>query len=263
VIALACLAAFHALALAWIGRTRSVPASRRQLAAALSVTIPAAGPALAALALRTRGGGAPSVDELDDARPRRTLTPEAIHAAASRPAALERITATAGERRAVMATMARRGGAEAVALLRWTIERADGDAAIDAALTLEDLTRRHERRLADARARLEVEGSSAAALAAGDAAAALVESGLADPPMVPALADEAARHWQQAGARGADPCVVAERRARLALAAGRPDLALSALASVAPADPDTRERIALLAADAAFASRQSGALGAG
>jgi hypothetical protein len=257
VIALSCLAAVHLLALAWITGSREVPASRRQLAAALSVTVPVAGPVLAALALQTRGAGAPSVDELDEARPGRPLDPEAIRTAASRPSAIERITSGAGERRAVMATMARRGSSEAVGLLRWTIERAGGDAAIDAALTLEDLTRRHEGRLAVARGHLEIDDSAEAALEAGDAAAALIESGLADPPVMPALADEAARHWQTAAERGADSCAVAERRARLALAAGQPEAALVALAAARPADPALRERLAQLAADAAFASRRA------
>lgn len=256
-IALGCLAAVHLLALVWIGCSREVSASRRQLAAALSITVPVAGPALAALALETRGAGAPSVDELDDARPERPLDPQAIRIAASRPSAIERITAGAGERRAVMATMARRGSRDAIGLLRWTIERAGGDAAIDAALTLEDLTRRHEGRLAVARGRLEVDDSAGAALEAGDAAAALIESGLADPPMIPALADEAGRHWQLAAERGADTCAVAERRARLALAAGQPELALTALAAVRTTDPDLRQRLGQLAADAAFASRRA------
>lgn len=261
-IVLGCLAAVHVLALAWIARSRELPASRRHLAAALALTVPVGGPLLAALALRTAGAGTPSVDALEGERPARATTPTAIAAAASRPAALERITTSTGERRAVMATLARRCDSSAVALLRWTIERSGGEAAIDAALTLEDITRRLEERLASAQARVADDASAEAALAAGDAAAALVEAGIADAPMVRGLADEAVRHWRTAGERGADRCAVAERRARLELTVQRPDAALEALAQVEPGNPGTRERLAVLFADAAFASRQGHALSA-
>ena len=58
---------------------------------------------------------------------------------------------TVEERRAIIATLVRRGDADAVALLRWALGASDPDLAVDAALALEEMTASFDARLAACR----------------------------------------------------------------------------------------------------------------
>jgi hypothetical protein len=254
--AICVVAAIHVAAAVAIAGCR-VSASRRLLGLTLTATVPVAGPLLAVAALRGRGAGAPGVDELDVAAPVAALRAADLERLSALPPALERLCGDADARRAALATLIERGDADSIALVRWLLEHGDPEAVVEAALALEDLTRRADVSLERARARLAADASAAAALAAGDAAADLLHRGLADVVVAEELAAEARACYRLA--ESGDPSLaaaVAERRAALELAVLRPAAALEALESSAlPADQERDDRLAELAIDAAFAAR--------
>ena len=125
---------------------------------------------------------------------------------------------TVEERRAIIATLVRRGDADAVALLRWALGASDPDLAVDAALALEEMTASFDARLAacrDALARGREAGGrrrrphrraptaalppAEAALAAAELITHAIDVGIADPALVPALASEAREDYALAG----------------------------------------------------------------
>jgi len=222
---------------------RLLTGSERALGAAFVFSLPVVGAPLAALSLGTTGESAlepppppplglaelPRVEEL------RQLG-EAL------PCCEALLAASAEERRAIIATLTRRGDADAVALLRWALGSADAELAVDAAVAMEEMAASFEGRLAEARAALAParggEPPAAAADTAPDTALDAAEmvtqaiaAGIVDPALVPALASEA-RGYFIAAARDAEPeraLAAALGRAHLELEVLRPDTALACL----------------------------------
>ena len=155
---------------------------------------------------------------------------------------------TVEERRAIIATLVRRGDADAVALLRWALGASDPDLAVDAALALEEMTASFDARLAACRDAL-----AAARGGRGESAAPRHDAGVggrargrrADHPR-----DRRRRRRSRAGAgprrpkrakitssRGADTTLadaVAIGRTQLELGALRPDTALASSTPLCP-----------------------------
>jgi hypothetical protein len=173
------------------------------------------------------------------------------------------------ERRAIIATLVRRGDADAVALLRWALGASDADLAVDAALALEEMTASFDARLAACRDALaaahapeSAPGAPAAALPAAEAALAAAELithaidvGVADPALVSALASEAREDFGIAAADQTLADAVAIGRTQLELGALRPDTALAVIDEALPkVAPTTRQLLEVLREEALLAS---------
>src|SRR5690606_7210116 len=141
---------------------------------------------------------------------------------------------------------------------RWALRQADGELALEAALTLEDLQAGQEARRQDARRRLGDVVSAPAAVHAGDVVLEAILTGLAEPALVAAMADEARGYYDQAVELEPDRAPgLAERRARLELAALRPAAAVALLAR-AVEEPGVSPRLVELYNDASVALREAG-----
>lgn len=117
--------------------------SRRRLAALLVLLVPVAGAVLAAVVLRTRGGGVPAEPEPE--RPPRANYPDDIREFAEQPALVDRLIAgNSDDRLTALVALSSRGDDEAVAILRWIVDHAAPDAVLDAAVTLEEIALRGE-----------------------------------------------------------------------------------------------------------------------
>jgi hypothetical protein len=128
------------------GLARARP-SRRWLCIAAVLAVPFGGTAVAAAAIATRGRGASTTRRRRSVRRRPHLTLEDLKqlAGALPPCdALER--GDAEHRRAALSALSRRGDAEAIAVLRWAAARCDSDVALSAALALDRIGERAERR---------------------------------------------------------------------------------------------------------------------
>ena len=145
------------------------------------------------------------------------------------------LVADADERRAILSTLSRRPDRNAIDLLRWALASPHPDLAVEAALALEDIGATFDATLAAQRAALEQTPTFGGALAVADVITDAVEAGVADAPLVPALAREARQCYLRAA--DLDPAradVVAIGRARLELAVLRPDSALDAIDRALP-----------------------------
>lgn len=212
---------------------RRIVGSRRELAAVLTVTLPVLGPALAAVVLGTPGGDLQAAMEPESPEPT-SVSLNQVHLITDGLPLSEALLTSASpdERREVLAVLVRRAGTtagdpRAVALLRWALTASDPELAVEAALALEELSMTFEARLQACREELLENACFATALATGDAIAAAIQSGLADMTLVPSLAAEARRAYEQAAAL--DPSqseVVSIHWARMELHAMRPDEAL-------------------------------------
>lgn len=204
-----------------------VSSSRRLLAGTLAFLIPGAGVLLAALVRSARGGHV-ALAPLDASADAPLPNVDDVWRVCDMPSLLERLMSSDGaERLAALIVLSNRADAGAIKMLRWAVEHGPPEVVLDAALTLEELDLRREKNLELATERLLAEPGFATALAAGDAAAQAVMSGLADPVTVPALAEQARSSYLFA--LDADPArwaEVEERMARLELHAGRPAEAL-------------------------------------
>jgi len=140
-------AIFHGLAVWLVAALPSPRPSRRWLAAAAVLTVPIAGVAIAVAAVAARGRGL-----AEALRRRRTALRPRITAAALRrlAGALSPCDALAcgdaDERRSALSTLARREDPEAIALLRRAAAGRDPDLALSAALVLDEIGERAERR---------------------------------------------------------------------------------------------------------------------
>lgn len=251
-------AALHLAAVALVIARGGPPGSQRLLAAALTLTLPLVGAPIAALMSGTDGRGTIGDTGPSDAAPA---------AMAASPADLRRmaeglsccealLVADADERRAILSTLSRQADRNAVELLRWALASPHPDLAVDAALALEDIGATFDATLVANRAALERAPAFDVALAVGDAITDAVEAGVADAPLVPALAREARQGYLRAAEL--DPAradVVAIGRARLELAVLRPDSALEAIDRALPsAGVAAREQLIALRQEAALAA---------
>ena len=211
--------------------------SRRTLVAAMIFTLPVVGVGLSLLSLGTEPGGdlaepappAPEEPKLPDIRRVRSV-------AGALPACEILMVAPLDERRATLAALARRGDANAVALLRWLVSTGS-EMAVEAALALDELGTAFEADLARRRAQLAQEPTAAAARAGAALIALALENGIVEPTMVKVLAEEA-REWlarasalgkQQPRKKNSDDAATTLVRARLEMAAMMPGAALAIL----------------------------------
>lgn len=237
-----------------------VSSSRRLLAAALVLLVPFAGPLLAIIVRRTRGGKI--APEPMPCAPERRLTAADVNRLGEMPPVLERLmTGDHAERLSALVDLSNAGDASAVGVLRWTIEHGPPEVVLDAALTLEEIGLRGEATVQTSRQALADEVSYEKALAAADAAAACVIDRLADPAIARMLAEEARTGYALALAHAPDKArEIDNRLARLELAASRPRAALDILARLEAAEAADAAQVAALRDHAAFAARDFGRL---
>lgn len=249
-------AAVHIASAIVILRSRERSASRRALALALVGTVPIAGIPLGFVTLAARGGGGSPAFEQPD------LEPEAcarIAVPRDDRSVVDRLSGSRNDRRAAVATLAHRGNADAVATLRWVIERGDPDAVVDAALALQEVEDRHAARVSSDQAEADKQQTWRHAMAAADRVAEAIHTELADPSAVPRVCAAARTLYETAAERAAPevPAVLAERWAALELAAMRPEAALEILDRGAPVTHADAPRLAALRSDVEFAARRS------
>jgi hypothetical protein len=176
---------------------------------------------------------------------------------------------TVEERRAIIATLVRRGDADAVAMLRWALGASDPDLAVDAALALEEMTASFDVRLAACRdalaaargtgeaasAALPAMAATEAGLAAADLITHAIEVGVVDPALVPVLAAEAREDFEIAAGDAAQADAVAVGRTLLELLAMRPDTALTVIDAALPrAGAEARQTLLAYREEAQLAS---------
>jgi hypothetical protein len=244
-------AVLHLAALVPIAIAPALPRSERVLGAAYTFAIPVFGAPLAAISLGTAGHG-----ELVEADPSAiAVAPEAPRAEELRslgealPTCEALLAGSIDERRAIIATLALRADAGAVALLRWALGAANPDLAVESALAIEEMTASFEARMDDHRKQL-ASGAPAPeeALGAAELATDAIEAGLAETALIPSLAHEARGYFSAALA--ADPtraATIAIGRARLELAVLHPDAALEAIDEVIVSEGDAGSEAVLAA----------------
>lgn len=136
----------HWAAMFFLTRWARAPADRLWLAYALFAVIPCLGGAVAAVVLMTRGRGLVSVR-----RRRRARGSKPTHAAARKLGSALSPGDALGcgddeQRHAAMSMLSRRGDPQAIAVLRWIAAGRDADLALSAALALDEIAQREERR---------------------------------------------------------------------------------------------------------------------
>jgi len=229
--------------------------SRRILAGTVALLVPFAGPLIAALVRRARGGGVVMEPPKKPAR-QRMSSADATRLGEVSPALDRLFTSDAGERLEAMVALSGAGDAMAVEVLRWARDHGPSEVVLDCALTLEELELRSEACLVAARAALAARNCYDTALATGEAAAHLVLNGMADPAVAGTLADEAREAYRRALV--CDPSRALEvepKLAQLELAIGRPLAALAILDRVMRRIGGDQPKLARLRDDAAFAAR--------
>ena len=286
----------HAAAMLPIAFARRLTSSERTLALAFVFALPVVGALLAVLALEHGEGGGNLISDLAlaPALGAETVAADFGRLAVALPSCEALTAGTAEERRAIIATLVRRGDADSVALLRWALGASDPDLAVDAALALEEMTASFDARLATCREALAAaqgregktpegkspegaspEGASGegkpetpasalpapalpaaeAALAAAELITHAIDVGVADPALVPALASEAREDYMLAAADPAHADAVAIGRTQLELGALRPDTALATIDAALPtAGAEARQTLLALREEALLAS---------
>jgi hypothetical protein len=276
----------HAAAMLPIAFARRLTSSERTLALAFVFALPVVGALLAVLALEHGEGGGNLISDLAlaPALGGETAAADFGRLAVALPSCEALTAGTAEERRAIIATLVRRGDADAVALLRWALGASDPDLAVDAALALEEMTASFDARLATCREALAAaqgregktpegkpdEGTpdappsalpapalpaAEAALAAAELITHAIDVGVADPALVPALASEAREDYTLAAADPAHADAVAIGRTQLELGALRPDTALACIDAALPtAGAEARQTLLALREEALLAS---------
>jgi hypothetical protein len=234
--------------------------SRKLLGCVLTLAIPFAGAVLALIVARARGGKHVPLGEHEPLMSVRERLAE-TRRLADLSASLERLmSSNTEERLAALVKLSMNADAGAVAQLRWAIEHGSREVVLDAALTLEELDLRREKRVTAALAALDKQPNFANALEAAEACAHGVLTGLADDATMPVLADQARNLFLHALLL--DPSrafEVEERLARLELAAARPSAALEILNRLAEQPQSSSkftQRLRQLRDQAAFAARR-------
>ena len=140
--------ALHVIAALLLAGLSRAPSARRLLCLAAALALPFAGFGVAAAVLLTRGRGSAAMERRSRARGREALSVIAtrrLGGALSTADAL--VCGDEDERRAALSALARRADPEAMALLRWAAAGRDPDLALSAAMTLDEINERAERRL--------------------------------------------------------------------------------------------------------------------
>ena len=235
-----------------------VPRSRRLLAAVLVAVVPIAGPLLALMVRRARGGGMALSSEPVEASSSCEWAADVRRAGELSPPLERLMSSDPEERLAALVKLSVSADVAAVALLRWAVEHGTREVVLDAALTLEELDLRREKRLDAARRTFLAMPTFEHALAAAEAAAYGVLTGLADDASVLALATQAREFYQRAlELEPLHAMDIEERMARLELAAARPAAALEILDRLAARQgPAGAQRLLPLRDEAAFAARR-------
>ena len=229
---------------------------RQALGAAVAIALPIIGPLATAWLDRTRGAGgggllaepeepAEAVDGADVARRLVSAPPpcEAI------------VSGDVESRRAAIARLAERAGADDVSILRWARTQEDPDVAVEAALALEDIGERFERRLAVARAIAEESPTAEHHGIIVQGIADAVSAGFIDATSTAKLVAEACERYDEAVALDEHAeAALAVPRARIELAADRPQEALALLEPVL-ATAKVEEHLVQLYNEAAYAAR--------
>ena len=143
------------------------------------------------------------------------MTRDEVLSLADQPSALDRLMSVPDERLDALVALAGAKDANAVTLLRWTVQHGPREAMLESALTLEELDVQRAHKLDEAARAFEEHPSFATAVAAGDAALAGIVNGLADRATLPTLA-ERARAWFRY-AQMVDPSRGGELVARLSV----------------------------------------------
>jgi hypothetical protein len=234
--------------------------SRKLLALVLCLVVPLAGPLLAFIVARARGGRVLTLDQLDPGIASRGAFAQ-MRRSADLSASLEKLMSpVAEERMGALVKLSMAADARAVAQLRWAIEHGTREVVLDSALTLEELGLRSEKGREAALKHLESSPSFTTAFAAAEACAHGVLTGLADDASLPQLANQARELYLQA--LQLDPLranEVEEPLARLELAAARPGEALAILERLMGRQDKAGaigQRLRQLRDQAAFAARR-------
>lgn len=197
---------------------------RYGLGVALCLSLPFVGSILAQIATRTKGTGQVLLDLREDRYEvkERLDSHEEILSDAWEPPLLDRLLSRdADARLGAQVTISDRADAESVNLLRWVIKYGDSDAVLDAALTLEELELRWTERLTAARLGHETDASAENTLAVARSCWQGIETGVAEPALVPKLLKEArARYAEVALLNPAMRPTIGQERVELELAAG-------------------------------------------
>lgn len=220
-------AVFQSVALYLSGRRGASP-SRRALAVTLVTMLPGVGLPLALLVRGIRGSGT-GAEPPSLTAPQRELTRDEVLGLAEQPCALDRLMSVLPEERLdALVSLASASDANAISLLRWTVQYGQREAMLEAALALEELDVQRSRRFEDATRAFEQQPTFSTAVEAGDAALAGIANGLADHATLPTLAERARDFFRYA--LTVEPEREAELAPRLALLEAGP---ASRLASVA------------------------------
>ena len=227
---------------------------RRGLAAALGLAVPVFGPIAAAVAAVAIGTGGTELLHDPHARPARVDGAEiARRLNQSLPVCEALASGDVTARRLAITKLKGRGSAEDIAVLRWAHAQARGDAAVELALALEEVSARFETQIRSARAAAAAEPSYATLSAAFLLIAGGIASGAVDAQLAQRIAAEGAKHHEAAVAldpqRGKQLLVA---RVRLELAMHRPAAALDLIGETVPA-ADTE--LGALYREAAYAAR--------
>ena len=141
-------AALHVTAALLLAGSPRAPSSRRLLCMAGALAVPFAGLGVAAVVLLTRGRGSAAMERRLEARGREALTVVAMRRLGGALSTCDALVCgDEEERSAALSALARRADPEAMALLRWAAAGRDPDLALSAALTLDEISERAERRL--------------------------------------------------------------------------------------------------------------------
>ena len=136
----------HLMAAAIFMPNPKVQSSRHWLAFVAVLTLPLAGIGVAGVVLGVTGRGTARRLRLRPAARRRAIDAETAARLADQVSTCDALSGNEEERCAALATLARRGDKEALLTLRWAASGRDPDLALAAALVLDQLHERLERR---------------------------------------------------------------------------------------------------------------------
>ena len=144
---LAAIALHTAAVLAFHAASTSAPRCRRILGAAAVLAVPGAGALVAIAALWTPGRAEAPTLHRDESGPRHAHAADELRRLAEALSPFDALEwGDEAQRREALSSLARRSDREAALALRWATRRADPELATSAALALDELCSRGERR---------------------------------------------------------------------------------------------------------------------